>query len=612
MSLYTETSDEQRIYSMLFHSCLLPESDNLDMPRFRTLFKASGLSKEDLKTLYIEAVKFDDENRMTRAVFGVFCKFLALKMAEYPTTANNLQKQLAVPPFLLDEFERLCTSPPPNPTDTHWSPKFEISEYKAREYVDYICTHLKIDMIDSLDTVVLMAKNAREFFEPFDVENVLKRDLWLYLDRGGENKLQFFFIVMALHFLSLKVEFGVWILDVFKQRDFDERFKKYFNLYMTRSHRCQDINEFFLANFNRPFRVSPSKPIQKQPPTTPPYSERLQMSNETLPAHREHVPPYKVTLPVRREPVEMEEESTNMAAMRMPRAEDRERLEANLRKNSEIDEPRCIPQKQVNCQDYGELYADQEGGAGTEILERLNDADRSQMLENVLGYLTSNVAIHRKRQGEFEEQVSELENEKLKLLAKLDNEREKCKKKLNVQNALIGQLRQLDSTLDSLVQAGFDGDSEKSGPESDSQDEFEQLRLREIKEQLEETYKSHSATMKRILGELGQSGPRQMLVYLEKKLKRYNNDLLGREEQTKEGAHETQRDVNAESEKRGEPDWDSLGEGGYQRFDEKEDEDIFGEMEQMRNRSEEGEEDDNKRAMFQKKAMDIFGNSDED
>ena len=216
-----ETHEEHTLFTVLFNSCLKPNSQDLDMLRFRNLFQASQLQKEDLKTLYMESIKFNKDSQMDRVVFGVFCKFLTLKLNNLPVTVNHLQTNLQIPAFLLEEYKKLTQFIEPvevnyveNP---RWDTKYEISETNARKYVDIICTRLNISMIDELDTVVLLSKQAKDFFSCFDIDNKLKGDLWRYLDRGNEQKLRFFFVVLAVHFLKLKIEYGVWVLGLFKK-----------------------------------------------------------------------------------------------------------------------------------------------------------------------------------------------------------------------------------------------------------------------------------------------------------------------------------------------------------------------------------------------------------
>ena len=484
MSVFTESSDEQLLYTVVFKSCLLPQTTDLDMARFRTLFSESNLSKEDLKTLYVESVKFDNENRMTRPVFGIFCKFLALKMANLPTTIKNLSTVMPIPKFLKLEFSRLCEpiQPESDPRNPQWESKFEISKDDARRYVDYICTRLNIDRIEELDTVVLLGKGAKTFFEPFQVGNELKRDLWLYLDRGGENKLRFFFVVLALHFLTVKVNYDVWILDLFKQRDFDERFKGYFSAYMTRSHKCHDIDEFFKVNFGCTFYPVATRPVEQV---------ELKPEQDSEP-----------------EP-DVEFEPMHKATPSIP-------TDHILRKNSEIDEPRCIPQKTVTCQDYTELYNNSDNHE-TNILERLKDNDRSKMFSNVLGYLSNNIAIHQKRQSEFAEQVLELETEKQRLLIKLESERDKCKQRLGRQGGYLERLRRLDLQVEELDWV----DDEDSDDQEDVQ-EIVDVARQEWTEEIQVAMDGHLERINGMMSRLGQSGQKQMLQFLEKRLKKYN------------------------------------------------------------------------------------------
>lgn len=556
MSAYSESPDEQVVFDVVFKSCLVPQTSDLDMRRFRNLFGQSELSKADLKELYVKAIKSDSENRMTRAVFGVFCKLLGAKLEGEGGAQGNLFSAKPVPGFLKREFRRLTQAPAGAEGDAsnpQWQAKFEISEAETRKFVDYICTALNIDMIDGLDTVVLLGKHAKKFFEPFDVGNDLKRDLWLYLDRSGENKLRFFFVIMALHFLTVKIRFGVWILDLFKKRDFDERFKQYFNAYMTRSHGCKDIDEFFQSNFGRPFRSAPAR--GDEPPANPPPQRRV--------------------------------------------SEGRSSPEASLRKNSEIDEPRCIPQKRVECQDFGQLY---EGTPQPDILRRLEDEDRGKMLGNVLGYLANNLSIHQKRQAAFDEQLAEFETEKQRLLDKLEAERKKCKQKLTTQASFLERLRGVYAQLDEVggIQAGSESDEEPATEEPG------EARREELQGRLRSTLEGHMANAHQLMAKFEQTGQTQAFTYLEKKLKKYNQVLLDGAGGQSEGEANAPKDKSC-----------SGSEGGssekYQQFQgAEEDDDIFGEMEQMRDDAALQGAENPLRAKFEEKAKDLFGASDED
>ena len=556
-----ETPEEHTVFTVLFKSCLKPNSTDLDMLRFRNLFQASQLKKEDLKTLYMESIKINQDSQMDRMAFGVFCKFLTLKLNNLPVTVNHLQTNLQIPSFLLEEYKKLTqfTQQEPEPkqkeinhnNNPRWDTKYQISETNAREYVDFICTRLSISMIDELDTVVLLSKQAKDFFSCFEVDNKLKGDLWRYLDRGNEQKLRFFFVVMALHFLKLKIEYNVWVLGLFKKQDFDDRFKEYFNQYMTRSHKCRDIDEFFLSNFNVPFR--------KQAYST---GNNVQSLKQGTPQKSLDV----------------------------------------LRKDSEIDEPRCIPKKEVTCQAYHELYqGDGIVDSDHDLLDKLKDGDTDKMFENILGYFGNNISIHQNRQRDFKEELEELESEKGQLLEKLEDLKEEYKKKIQKQTGYISELKQMGNILESLVD-----------PEQEEVDEVVLVKEEdmefpdnsEILQDVERGVNQHKAEMQDLVMKLHDSGYSGLLNYVNKKLKSYNRNIL----KTLGKSNTISKQENTQSSHQSEE------ENHYQPFEDEEDEgmDFFHEMDDQYNKQKGTLVQTEMNKKFHKKAEDLFGGSDDE
>jgi hypothetical protein len=569
MSFEHESTEEHTMYSVLYKSCLTKESQELDMVRFRNLFKKSNLPKEDLKMLYVESIKFNSDSQMDRLVFGIFCKFLTLKVNNLPISRNHLQTQIKIPGFLQEEYQELtqCTEDiPSHPENPVWDPKYQISEQDAREYVEFICTKLHISMIDSLDTVVLLGKNAKEFFQDFNVDNGMKRDLWIYLDRENEQKLKFFFIIMALHFFKLKIKYNVWVLGLFKRRDFDDRYKVYFNDYMTRSHTCKDINEFFMVNFNCPFQETEKKQLQ-------PSSE----DNEDD------------------DPFAMKENVKKTAV---------------LRKDSEIDEPRCIPKKEITCQNYNELYNEDDPSVENDfnLLEKLNDPDRDKMFQNILGYFGNNISIHQNRQREFKEELVELEREKVGLLKKLEQEQEELKKKIQKQNNNVSEVRHLTKMLTEVLETPT---SNEEDLEFDSKiDKFLSSNFGNTQvEKIEKSVEFNYNEMRELIEKLGTTGFPEIMEHVQKKLKKYNINILQKLGQPAYKLDEIAQDIPQQKESQ------VNEQNAYQKFEEneEEDEDFFKEMDEAyRKDSDQEALNFSERDQFKQKADNLFGDSDDE
>ena len=254
MSFEHEQEKETEIYSKIYDSLLDDKTKEVDMIKFKTFFEKSNIQQSILNKIYNQSLTFDSNEKFTRLNFGIFCKFVTLKLNHIKTSEENLFLDLEIPEFFFTPISKNSQIKQPSGSKLNNSKEkfYKITEELARSYVSYIFAFFKHKSLKRLDDIVLKGNDAKSFFKKYKVPNKFKKELWHYLDKKNEFELSFIFIFFGLHFLNVFITKGIWILDVINDANHRDAAdcSKYLNEYLKHTIQKKNINQFFMSRYD--------------------------------------------------------------------------------------------------------------------------------------------------------------------------------------------------------------------------------------------------------------------------------------------------------------------------------------------------------------------------
>lgn len=449
--MFEETPQERHSFDLLFKKCLVsPNTPKIDLKKFKNCFLPSGLDKSRLKFLYSAALSIYSNKGMDRNCFGVFCKFVILEMYGMEATSRNLSQDLEVPSFMIDDIsnpkqdisDKMTQDRVPQPTIAHngnktpvnlmnreqqslngnrsktdhnisnsqdkdldgvnqnkslaWDDKYAISFDDMQNYVKYTLQELEKNENDLLDLLVLPLKFAKQFFEKFDEEPKFLKEMWSFLDHRNQGIIDFKFIICGIHIIVLRKKFGIFIPHIFQNRNSDPKFKLYLMDFFKKCSQSKTILEVLQNLFPEKIESQKRNVSEPKPTQSPPKSQQ----------------------PVQDQP------SPSLA-----------------RKDSTLDEPRCMPREEIQCQNFAELHNPPANPVhDLNILGKLYSGNNALFFQNILGYLKTNLRFTKQKQKTFFTDCETLDEENRLLLEKFEQKKHELNKAEERNQALIEDL----------------------------------------------------------------------------------------------------------------------------------------------------------------------------
>ena len=492
--MFEETPEERESFDFLFSKCLLAnKTPTIDLKKFKECFMPSGLNKSQLKSLFSASLKLYANKGMDRNCFGIFCKFVILEMSGQEISIQNLSINFPIPSFMktraqmqnqgnmglednyevtpataldngevrgipanTDEIKPESRGPgmvlqndnpqtiPGNQqgqNQTHktqsfvWDDKYKISFDEMNKYLKYSLNNLKHSHTDSSKDIILLVNGAVNFFEPFKENFDTLKEMWSMLDRKGDGRIHLRLILIGIHFLVLKKKFNIWIPEVFMAADSDAGFKAYFHEFMTICLKSNSAVEILQNLYPEEMQKSLNHQIGKtQNPQISKENENVKESTPRMnPNHQNR---------------NLQGLKTSDEKIKIATESNKESLK---RKDSALDEPRCMPRTTVRCQNFSELHNPEPNPVqDLNILGNLYSGDTALFFNNILGYLKSNLRYNQEKQKGFLAECQKLDEENASLVDKLEEKKFDFEKSQALNKKMMLELSEMKSGIENI------------------------------------------------------------------------------------------------------------------------------------------------------------------
>lgn len=272
MTLDFETSQEAKVYSHLFSLCQSEDQSDIDFVKFGNIFNQSGLKKSQMKRIYKESIQNSPDTKMTRYCFGIFCKFITLKLEGKNIGVHQLSTPTEIPEFMNTICEQAHPKGEVESRTIRWDAKYIFLEKDTRGFVDRVREFTGVAPFFLLREAFLNLGEMTKFWKQYEVDNKYKRELYIYFSQRIQGEeLNFAMLLLSLQFLKVQRESGVFLLDAFAQEDQKESgmFKKYFTRFLDNygvkdrdSEHAVSVNDFFMKEFKVMYSEVPLKQMQ--------------------------------------------------------------------------------------------------------------------------------------------------------------------------------------------------------------------------------------------------------------------------------------------------------------------------------------------------------------
>lgn len=253
-----ETSKEKKVYSRLYEYCIDPETDSYDHNLFANIFTLSPLEQVQLENVYNDFTTMFEVEAINRKEFGLFCKIVTLKICKLNICKTNIHKDLIIPQFLIKKyneqfllFERSFEIEV-STNKFKWNLKYGLTLKRAEKYFSLISKKFSKNALKNLDSVALTSTEAIQFFSIFNVRKKLKKKLWFFLDQRNENEIKISKILLAIHFLTIKMKYDIWFVSLLSSTSSDPEFREFVQGFLFICKNCKTkkefINKFFDLN----------------------------------------------------------------------------------------------------------------------------------------------------------------------------------------------------------------------------------------------------------------------------------------------------------------------------------------------------------------------------